>query len=60
MMRFSTRWFAEYADREMTGDEKDKMKTVFNLVHAMAWAMEKNPTGELKRPPFPTAEGDWS
>jgi hypothetical protein len=59
MMLFSVRWFAEYADREMTGDERDKIKMVFRLIHGMARAMENNPKGEIKRPPTPTSEGEW-
>jgi hypothetical protein len=35
------------------------MKMVFRRVHAMAYAMEKNPTGESKRPPSPRTEGEW-
>jgi hypothetical protein len=58
-MRFSTRWFSQYADRELRGEERDKMKTVFQLIHAMAGAMERNPNGESKRPPFPTKDGEW-
>jgi hypothetical protein len=59
MMRFSTRWFTEYADREMEGEQRDKIKKVFQLVHAMSFAMEQNPTAVSKRPPFPTNDGEW-
>jgi len=30
--------------------------TIFRLVHAMANAMEQNPTAASKRPPFPTTK----
>ena len=59
MTRSSTRWFSPYADREMCGEQRDKIKRVFHLVHAMASAMEENPSGELKRPPSPTTDGEW-
>ncbi|HZZ26115.1 MAG TPA: hypothetical protein VFE60_27770 [Roseiarcus sp.] len=59
MMRFSTRWFAQYADREMSSEDRDRIKRVFQLVHAMANAMEINPTGASRRPPSPTTDGEW-
>jgi hypothetical protein len=60
MMRFSTRWFTQYADREiMDADSKSRIKRVYQLVSLMANAMERNPNGECKRPPFPTNDGEW-
>ena len=59
LMRFSTRWFSQYSDRELTGKEKDKMKMVFRLVHSMAGAMEQNPDAASSLPPFPTTDGEW-
>lgn len=59
MMRFSTRWFSQYADREMSSQDRDRIKRVFQLVHAMANAMEQNPTGTSSRPPSPTTDGEW-
>jgi hypothetical protein len=43
----------------MTGEQRDRIKMVFQLVHAMANAMEQTPTGVSKRPPAPTNEGEW-
>jgi hypothetical protein len=57
-LRFSVRWFLQWADRELNG-ERHKVKTVFELVHAMAGAMEQKPQAESKRPPAPTNEREW-
>jgi hypothetical protein len=57
-IRFSPRWFSQYADRELT-IERDKIKMVLRLINAMTIALEENPTGESKRPPPPTTDGEW-
>jgi hypothetical protein len=58
-IRFSPRWFSQYADRELTSEPRDKIKTVFRLIHAMTLALEENPTGASNRPPPPTTDGEW-
>jgi hypothetical protein len=58
-MRSSTRWFTQYADREMHGEERDKIKKVFQLVSAMANAMQENPQSPSSQVPFPTTDNEW-
>jgi hypothetical protein len=59
-IRFSTRWLAQYADREITDVEsRAKIKAVYHLVHEISFAMENEPEGECNYPMHPTAEGRW-
>jgi hypothetical protein len=58
-IRFSTRWFSQYADREIDLDSRFKIKAVYNLVDAMAAALIANPDGECNYPTTPKTEGKW-
>jgi hypothetical protein len=59
-MRFSIRWFSQYADRELAGEQRDKIKRVYRIVHMMANALEQNPEAASIKPPFPTSDGEWT
>jgi hypothetical protein len=59
-IRFSTRWFAQYADREITDrDSRAKIKAVYGLVDTITSAMIAKPSGGCKLPPAPKTEGVW-
>jgi hypothetical protein len=59
-VRFSTRWFRQYAEREINDPaSRSKIRQVYDLVDRITLAMERNPAGECIVPSRPTAEGKW-
>ena len=60
-IRFSTRWYSQFVDRAVTDlESRHAINGVYALVHAISFAMEKNPDGEIKSPMRPYSEGKWA
>jgi hypothetical protein len=52
-IRHSTKWFSDYAARNLDEDQSRMMRRVFQVVHVLAGLLEKNPEGECRPPLMP-------
>jgi hypothetical protein len=59
IMRLTTKWFSEYAQRALSAQDQAKIRRVFILIDQLTRLLERNPDGKCKWPPTPTAEGQW-
>jgi hypothetical protein len=60
ILRLTTKWFGEYVQRAIESSrDQAKIRRVFTLIDQLTRLLERNPEGECRWPPTPTAEGQW-